>query len=384
MKKICFVVNSRANYARIKTAIQASYANKNFECFVIVGASGLLYNYGRVEDIIKQDEIEIDYRVFSSVSGDTPESMAKTTGLAIIELSTIFAKINPDFVVSVADRYETLGTVIAASYMNIPVVHTQGGEISGSIDESVRHACTKLSHVHFPATVNAGKVIEQLGENPEAIFVTGCPSIDIAKSTSEIPIADVLNKYNGVGNGVDFSKPYVLISQHPVTTDYKNSRLNASKTLDAILDLDIQAIWLWPNIDSGSDSISKVLREYRENKATRNITFFRNFSAEDYIRVLRNSACILGNSSSGIREAAFLGVPSVIIGDRQIGREHASNVMFVNYNSKEIIAAAHKQISNGKYESSNLFGDGNAGSRMISILESFNPRIQKNFFRKKN
>lgn len=384
MKKICFVINSRANYARIKTAILASYANKNFECFVIVGASGLLYNYGRVEDIIKQDGIEIDYRVFSSVSGDTPESMAKTTGLAIIELSTIFAKINPDFVVSVADRYETLGTVIAASYMNIPVVHTQGGEISGSIDESVRHACTKLSHVHFPATVNAGKVIEQLGENPEAIFVTGCPSIDIAKSTSEIPIAEVLNKYNGVGNGVDFSKPYVLISQHPVTTDYKNSRLNASKTLDAIANLDIQAIWLWPNIDSGSDSISKVLREYRENKPTRNITFFRNFSAEDYIRVLRNSACILGNSSSGIRESAYLGVPSVIIGDRQIGREHASNVMFVNYDSKEIIAAAHNQISKGKYESSNLFGDGNAGSRMIFILDSFNPRIQKNFFRKKN
>ena len=384
MKKICFVINSRANYARIKTAILASYANKNFECFVIVGASGLLYNYGRVEDIIKQDGIEIDYRVFSSVSGDTPESMAKTTGLAIIELSTIFAKINPDFVVSVADRYETLGTVIAASYMNIPVVHTQGGEISGSIDESVRHACTKLSHVHFPATVNAGKVIEQLGENPEAIFVTGCPSIDIAKSTSEIPIAEVLNKYNGVGNGVDFSKPYVLISQHPVTTDYKNSRLNASKTLDAIANLDIQAIWLWPNIDSGSDSISKVLREYRENKPTRNITFFRNFSAEDYIRVLRNSACILGNSSSGIRESAYLGVPSVIIGDRQIGREHASNVMLVNYDSKEIIAAAHNQISKGKYESSNLFGDGNAGSRMIFILDSFNPRIQKNFFRKKN
>ena len=384
MKKICFVVNSRANYARIKTAIQAAKNNKNFETYVIVGASGLLFNYGRVEDIIEQDGIDIDYRVYSSVSGDFPESMAKTTGLAIIELSTIFAKINPDFVVSVADRFETLGTVIAASYMNIPVIHTQGGEISGSIDESVRHACTKLSHVHFPATFSAGKVIEQLGENPENIYVTGCPSIDIAKSTSEIPVGEVLEKYKGVGIGIDPSKPYLLISQHPVTTDYKNSRSHAIETLDAIIKLGVQAIWLWPNIDSGSDSISKVLREHRENEQKHKITFYRNFSAEDYIRVLRSAACILGNSSSGIRESAYLGVPSVVIGDRQLGREHAGNVKLTGYDSEQIIEATRTQILHGKYISSDLFGDGRAGVKMISILESVDPKIQKNFFRKYN
>lgn len=382
MKKICFVVNSRANYARIKTAIQASKSNKNFETFVIVGASGLLFNYGRVEDVIQQDGIEIDYRVYSAVSGDFPESMAKTTGLAIIELSTIFAKINPDFVVSVADRFETLGTVIAASYMNIPVIHTQGGEISGSIDESVRHACTKLSHIHFPATLSAGKVIEQMGEDPENVFVTGCPSIDIAKSTTEIPITKVLDKYKGVGIGIDSSEPYLLISQHPVTTDYKNSRNQAVKTLEAVLNLDVQAIWLWPNIDSGSDSISKVLREYRENNQKNKITFYRNFSAEDYIRILRNSACILGNSSSAIRESAYLGVPSVVIGNRQLGREHAANVKFTSYNSEQIIETTREQILHGKYKSSELFGDGTAGVKMISILESLDPKIQKIFFRK--
>ncbi|MEY2827512.1 MAG: hypothetical protein RLZZ183_631 [Actinomycetota bacterium] len=382
MKKICFVVNSRANYARIKTTIQASMANKNFQTFVIVGASGLLFNYGKVENIIEQDGIEIDYKVYSSVSGDNPESMAKTTGLAIIELSTIFSKINPDYVVSVADRFETLGTVIAASYMNIPVIHTQGGEISGSIDESVRHACTKLSHIHFPATFSAGKVIEQLGENPENIFVTGCPSIDIAKSTSEIPIYDVLKKYNGVGIGIDFSKPYLLISQHPVTTDYKNSSSQAIKTIDAVVKLGIQTIWLWPNIDSGSDSISKVLREHREKEKSSKITFYRNFSAEDYIRVLRSAVCILGNSSSGIRESAYLGVPSVVIGDRQLGREHAHNVKFTNYDSEQIIETTRMQILHGKYESSDLFGDGSSGVKMISILESLDPKIQKNFFRK--
>ena len=382
MKKICFVVNSRANYARIKTTIQASKANRNFQTFVIVGASGLLFNYGRVENIIEQDGIDIDYKVYSSVAGDFPESMAKTTGLAIIELSTIFAKINPDFVVSVADRFETLGTVIAASYMNIPVIHTQGGEISGSIDESVRHACTKLSHIHFPATFSAGEVIEQLGENPKNIFVTGCPSIDIAKTTSEIPISEVLKKYKGVGISIDPTKPYLLISQHPVTTDYKNSSSQATKTLAAIVKLGIQAIWLWPNIDSGSDSISKVLREYREKERGNKITFYRNFSAEDYIRVLRSSACILGNSSSGIRESAYLGVPSVVIGDRQSGREHADNVRFTNYDSEQIIETTRMQVSHGKYKSSDLFGDGSAGVKMMSIVESLDTKVQKTFFRK--
>jgi UDP-hydrolysing UDP-N-acetyl-D-glucosamine 2-epimerase len=266
--------------------------------------------------------------------------------------------------------------------MNIPVIHTQGGEISGSIDESVRHACTKLSHIHFPATFSAGKVIEQLGENPENVFVTGCPSIDIAKSTSEIPISEVLKKYNGVGIGIDFTKPYLLISQHPVTTDYKNSGSQAIQTLDAIVKIGIQAIWLWPNIDSGSDSISKVLREHREKEQSKKITFYRNFSAEDYIRVLRSAACILGNSSSGIRESAYLGVPSVVIGERQSGREHADNVKFTNYDSEQIIETTRIQVLHGKYKSSDLFGDGSAGIKMISILESLDPKIQKIFFRK--
>ena len=131
MKTICFVVNSRANYAMIKTAIIAAKRNKNFNTVVVLGASGLLFNYGSIEPIMIEDGIEADFKVYSVVSGDTPELMAKTTGLAIIELSSIFAKIRPDFVVSVADRYETLGTVIAASYMNIPVIHTQGGEMCG-------------------------------------------------------------------------------------------------------------------------------------------------------------------------------------------------------------------------------------------------------------
>jgi UDP-hydrolysing UDP-N-acetyl-D-glucosamine 2-epimerase len=307
--------------------------------------------------------------------------MAKTTGLAIIELSSIFAKIQPDFVFSIADRYETLGTVIAASYMNIPVIHTQGGEISGSIDESVRHACTKLSHVHFPATEQSAKVIEQLGEDPKSIFVTGCPSIDIVKQATDIPISKVLSKYKGVGKQINYDGDYILVSQHSVTTNYLKARDQILQTLIAVQNLDRQTIWLWPNIDSGSDAISKLLREFREQHAENKITFYRNFSAEDYARILRNCSCIIGNSSSGIRESAYLGTPSVIVGDRQFGREHGKNVIFVKHDSNEIFQAAVQQISHGKYESSDLFGTGNSGEKMISIIENFIPSIQKVFYR---
>lgn len=384
MRTICFVINSRANYARIKTTLILAQKSKFLKTFVIVGASGLLSNYGRVDEIMAQDKINIDYKVFSVVSGDNPENMAKTTGLAIIELSSIFAKIKPDFVVSVADRYETLGTVIAASYMNIPVIHTQGGEISGSIDDSVRHACTKLSHIHFPATQKSAQNILQLGENPDYIFTTGCPSLDIAKQTADVPLKKVFEGYSGVGYSLNIDKPYLLISQHSVTTNYLKSRLQILETLKAVREIDIQAIWLWPNIDSGSDEISKALRQFREQNSKNKIRFFRNFSAEDYIRILKNSLCIVGNSSSGIREASYLGIPSVVVGDRQFGREHSENAVFADYDSNQILSQIVSQINHGPYNSSTLFGDGNAGKRMIKIMENIDTNVQKNFIRSKD
>ena len=379
-RKICFVINSRANYARIKSTMKECLNYETMDIYIVVGASGLLYNYGKVDEIIEFDGFNIDYRVYSAVSGDNPELMAKTTGLAIIELSMVFAKIKPDFVVSVADRYETLGTVIAASYMNIPVVHTQGGEISGSIDESVRHACTKLSHLHFPATKKAANIIKQMGENPDSIFVTGCPAIDLVESTPLVPIEKIFSKYSGVGAKLDFTNPYLLVPQHPVTTKHFEARNQIDETLKAIIKLDLQTIWLWPNIDSGSDSISKFLREFREKNISSKIHFYRNFSAEDYVNVMKNASCIVGNSSSGIREASYMGLPSVVIGDRQSGRECADNVMFSNYNSEDISNKILRQLKQIKYNKSTLYGDGNAGYKMAQILNSSVASIEKKFF----
>lgn len=381
MKKrhICFVVYSRANYARIKTAILAAQRDPEITTSVIVGASAVLYKYGNVAQMMKSDGVIISAELYNAVEGDLPVSMAKTTGLGILDLSQEFFRIKPDVVVTVADRFETLGTAIAASYMNITLAHTQGGEITGSIDESVRHACSKLAHIHFPATAEAKEVLLQMGEDENTIFLVGCPAIDLAKDTPPEDISTILERYSGVGFKLDPKEPFLLVSQHPVTTEHLSSRDQINETLVAVEKTGMQAIWLWPNIDSGSDAISKKLREHRETNPGSKIHFYRNFSAEDYVNLLRNTSCIIGNSSSGIRESSFLGVPSVVVGNRQQGRQHGENVINVANNSIEILKAIELQLKHGKFEPDNIFGSGDSGSQIVKVLKHVELNVQKRF-----
>lgn len=380
-RRICFVINSRANYARIKSVIVESLKINNLEVQIVVGASAVLYNYGKVSNIIEADGLQISSKLFNAVEGNQPISMAKTTGLAILDLAQEFHKTKPDLVVTVADRFETIATAIAASYMNIAVAHTQGGEITGSIDENVRHAITKLSHFHFPATQKAEQILMQLGEEPSRIYKVGCPSLDIVQNYIDIDINKVFDRYHGVGMAFDPSMPYILVSQHPDTIKYLDASNQLNQTLQAVIELNIQVVWLWPNIDAGSDSISKLLREFREKNKSSKIHFYRNFSAEDYISVLKNSLCIVGNSSSGIREASFMGVPSVNIGERQLGRERTPNVVDVNYDKEEIKKAIIFQANNGNYKKDFTYGDGKSGPRMANILSQIDiSKLNKKFY----
>ncbi len=376
-RRICYVINSRANYARIKSAITSSIAHPALEVYVVVGASGVLARFGNVAQIIEDDGIKVNARIYSVVEGDDPVTMVKTTGLLLLDLAQEFSRIKPDVVVTVADRYETIATAIAASYMNIPVAHTQGGEVTGSIDENVRHAITKLSHIHFPATEKAAQTLIRLGEDPAKVFLVGCPALDLVIQTPHKSITEVLSRYHGVGAQLDLSLPFILVSQHPDTTEFLQSRAQIEETLEAINSLNIQTIWLWPNVDSGSDSISKRLREYRETQADSQIMFVRNFSAEDYVRILREAVCIVGNSSSGIREASLIGTPAVNIGDRQIGRERSDNLIDVGYNRNEIALAIRKQIAHGKFVPTSLYGDGSAGQRVADILSGVDLSVKK-------
>lgn len=375
-RKICVVVASRANYGRIKTMMQAVKEHPDLELQLVVSASALLYRFGQAIDIIRQDGFEPDATVYIVLDGENPTTMAKSTGLAIIELATAFERLKPDVVLTVADRYETLATAVAGSYMNIPVAHTQGGEVSGSIDESVRHAITKLAHIHFPATKKAAEHVIRMGEDPERVFVTGCPSLDIIKDLDQ-SLDGVKGLRKGAGAHIDWKQPYLLVLQHPVTTEFGCGLQQINETLKAIDTLRMPTVWLWPNVDAGSDDIAKGLRVYRDNNRPNFIHFHRNFSPEDYVRVLNGAACIVGNSSSGIREGAYLGVPCVNIGSRQALRECGANVVDAPYDAEKIIEAIRAQVAHGRYPSDPIFGDCNAGTRMADILSRIPLRVEK-------
>lgn len=376
-RRICIVVTNRASYARIRTAIRAIDENPQLELQLVLSASMVLHHYGNAADTVAEDGFTPAATIHCVVEGGLPVTMVKTTSLAMLELSSIFERLTPDIVVTVADRFETLATAIAASYMNIPVAHTQGGDITGSIDESVRHAVTKLAHLHFPATEMAGRNIIAMGEPAETVHVTGCPSIDNLHNIDLSPLtADFINR-TGVGETVDAAEPYLLVMQHSVTTEYAKAAEQIDATLTATAEFGLPAIWLWPNMDAGTEDIAKHVREFREAENDAKFHFFRHLPVEQFARLMANCCCMVGNSSAALREGAYLGTPVVNIGSRQTGRERGQNVVDAGHDAAEIGQAMKRQIAHGSYDQNNIFGDGHAGKRIADILATARVTVQK-------
>lgn len=369
-RKVCVVVTARPSYSRIKTALAAIRSHPDLELQLVVAASALLDRYGTAVRTIEDDGFDIAARVYMVLEGENLATMAKTTGLGLLELATVFDNLKPDVVVTVADRYETLATAVAASYMNIPVAHVQGGEVTGSIDEKVRHAVTKLADLHFVSTEKAAERVVRMGEEPGKVFVTGCPSIDLAVEVMERPELDFdpFGKYGGVGASVDLSGGYLVVMQHPVTTEYELARQQAVETLHSVAEIGLPTLWFWPNVDAGSDGTSGAIRSFRELHAPQNIHFFKNMQPTDFLRLLYSSRCLVGNSSVGIRECAYLGVPTVNIGTRQSGRDRGCNVLDVGYDREEIIAAIRQHLGNGRCKSDPIYGHGKAGENIAELL----------------
>jgi UDP-hydrolysing UDP-N-acetyl-D-glucosamine 2-epimerase len=282
-------------------------------------------------------------------------------------------------VLTIADRYETVATAIAASYMNIPVAHTQGGEVTGTIDESVRHAVTKFAHIHFPASKASAQRIVKMGEPKNRVYLTGGPEMDIITKFDSRLSKDFFAHQTGVGSSIDPTKPYILVVQHPVTTEFGSGFAQIKETIQAIYELGMQTVVLWPNIDAGADQISKGLRLFRERRPDAKFHFYKNFSPEDYARVMLHSACAVGNSSSFIREGSYLGVPAVMIGTRQTGREHGKNIVTVAYSKAQIKRAILQQVKHGHYKPEYIFGfgDGKAGERIARVLATCPLTVQK-------
>lgn len=378
-RKICVVITARPSYSRVKTVLTAIKNHQELELQLVIAASALLERYGSAVNYIEKDGFEIAAKVFNVLEGENLTAAAKTTGIGILELSTVFDNLKPDIVVTVADRFETMATAIAASYMNIPLAHIQGGEVTGNIDEKVRHSITKLADYHFTASENARNRVIQLGEMSQMVFNTGCPSIDIAKAVLQNKglTFDPYQKYGGVGSKPNLDKGFVVVMQHPVTTEYQDSRKHIEATLNAIRKINLPTLWFWPNVDAGADGTSSGIRSFREKYEMENVHFFKNMEGDDFLNLLNSSICLVGNSSVGIRECSFMGVPVVNIGSRQNRRDRGTNVIDVSYDEQAIVNAINQIHAANERPRSDVYGGGDAGEQIAVLLKDLPLQFHK-------
>lgn len=375
LKKVAVYTGSRANYSSSKTIIRAVCDSDHLQLINIIGGAGPLKRYGDLPTLMVSDGLPPpDYQFTSFISDEDSASMAKSCALGLLEVATVLENSKPDMLVVVGDRYDVMSAVIAGAYMNIPIVHTMGGEVTGTIDESIRHAITKFANVHLVANEDAAVRVRKLGEAPSSIYNVGCPRMDIVKEAvdSKLLTSEIFNRrYPGVGAVVDIDSPFILASFHPVTTAPSANRREVQRLLESLAVLKVPTILLWPNFDAGGGDVAKAIRTFREHVSPDWLSLHTNFSVEDYSQLLQRTVCLVGNSSSGIREAAFLGTPVINIGSRQDRRVRAENVTDISdAGDIRIISKISELMETGKkYPSSTLYGDGRTGPRIAKILE---------------
>ncbi|MFH1662277.1 MAG: UDP-N-acetylglucosamine 2-epimerase [Candidatus Falkowbacteria bacterium] len=378
-RKVCFVITSKIHYSRSKKILSELNKRDDIELQIVIGASAVLYKYGDILNLLKEDGFECNAKIIMTLEGGSPAAMAKTAGIGITEFTTAFDNLDPDVVVVRGDRYEVLSAAIAAAYLNITVAHIEGGDVTGTIDESVRHAITKLAHIHFATNEKSKQRIIRMGENPEYVFDFGCPELEILKDNTYKISNEEINK-EGVGDYIDIEKPFLMVMQHSVTSEMEKNEKNIIETIKAIKNINIPTVWFWPNVDAGTDEVAGAIRRYRErydfNKNTRFIIYL---PPEKFLALLKKSSCLIGNSSSGIKECSFLGTPVINIGTRQDGRMRAENIVDVDYNSEKIEKAILRQLGHGKYMQSNIYYQDDTAKKIVDILAKINLYTQKRF-----
>lgn len=375
---VASVVTTRSQYARVKSVYQSLHTDSRIDFRLIVSGGALVHRFGALTETIEAAGIEIEKEIHTLLDGGKPVTQAKTTGMGLIEFATELADIDPDVLLTSGDRHETMATTLAASYLNVPVVHLEGGELTGSIDDKVRHATTKMADYHIVSTERASRIVRKLGEPENRVFHTGCPSIDICQEivAEGRDDYDPQQDYGGVGSEVDASDDYIVVQYHPLPNDYASNYEKTRILLRAYDRLDVPAFWFWPNMDAGTDQVSKAIREFREQKEPDDVHFFINLEPHDYLTLVNNAACVVGNSSVGIRECSYFGVPTVNIGERQQARERGPNVLDVPCEEDRIVIAIREQLDKGRYPSSELYGSGNAADRITEILAALDPTLK--------
>ena len=375
-RKVCVVLVDRANYGRMKPVMSSIAAHPDLQLQVLASGTMVLERFDLPVRVVKQDGFPVDGEIYIELEGSTPATMAKSVGFGVVEFASAFQRLQPDMVLLIGDRYEALAAAIAAGYMNICIGHIQGGEVSGSIDESARHAITKFAHFHFPSTKRSAEYLLRMGERPETILSVGCPSSDIARSLDRTLRDEVINGRGG-GARIDLARPFLLVVFHPTTTEYGGEPVQMQQLLAALDELKEQTMLLWPNIDAGSDHVSKAIRVFRDRAKPTWLRTLINVPPEEYQKILATTACAVGNSSSFVRDAGYFGTPVVLVGNRQEGRETDLHVRPTVPERDEIVAAIRAQLLHGRYPSSALYGDGFVSERIAEALAKLSPYVQK-------
>lgn len=371
---------SRIHYARQKHLLTLLHKDPKIELQIVVGGSVLLEKYGdKFLPAIEESGLQIRETLFNVIDGGNHIAMAKTAGLTVLEFANSLYKLNPDIVLIRGDRFEQLAMAMAAAYLNKTIAHIEGGDLSGTIDESVRHAITKLAHLHFTTNDDSRRRVIRMGEHPRRVWNVGSLDVEFASLVTK-KVDRALIRSSGIGSHIDVEKPFLIVMQHPVTTE-KNNRRHMEILLRTIDGLDMQAIWFWPNSDAGTDEMAKAIRVYREHGELKHdkIKFITHVLPEDFIALLKRAKALVGNSSAGIKECSYLGVPVVNVGTRQKNRLRGPNVMDASFDEAAVKASVKRQIVHGPYPRSDIYFKPDTSKRVAEILGKVALSVQKEF-----
>ena len=365
--RVAVVLTARPSWAKLEPVCRALKARPDVELQIIACASALLERYGRVVDVVKAQDYEVAGEIWSTYEGANLVTSAKETGALLTELGATLSRLLPDIAIVCADRHEVLAAAQAAAYLHLPLLHLQGGERSGSIDDRTRDAITHLSDFHCVSTELARMRVYGLTGTWDAIHLTGCPSIDVAQEAQHDPDL-TLAELQGTGPDIDLRYQFLVVLQHPVTNEMDHAGEQMRATLEAVTQVSMPRIVFMPGEDAGADAMAKVIREWRHTHPEQTIYTVKNFPPRKFLKLLTQAAVLVGNSSAGIRECSALGTPVVNVGTRQQGRERGPNVVDVGHDADAIYKATCAQIAHGPYPSSKLYGRGNAGERIAEVI----------------
>lgn len=369
MKKVLVISGTRSEYGLLRPLLKRLKASKNLKTQLVITGSHLEKKFGQT---IK--EVNKDFKISATLSlkleKDTNEAMSLLLGQAVLGFTKIFKKLQPSIILILGDRVEIFGAALAAYYLNIPIAHLHGGDksIGGHLDDSVRHAITKLAHLHLAASEQSAERIIKMGEENWRVRLVGAPGLD---SIREFKESQRLNKNDFLSKmKIDSSKSLALLIQHPITTETKRANEQVRGALAAIQELALPTVVIYPNADAGGRQMIKAIEKYRKYPF---IKIYKNIEHDDFLRLLAVADVMLGNSSSGIIESPSFKLPFVNIGKRQEGRERANNVIDVGYDKEAIKSAIKKALSAGfknkLKKCRNPYGDGLASQRIVKILE---------------